>query len=218
MTAVSETMRQTILNELHKIASDEHVQILFAIESGFRAWGFHSHGSDYDVRFAYARPVSRQLQLQDRRDIIERPISGKLDISGLEISEALGLALRSNAVLPEWLQSPIRYIEAPGTIDAISQFCREVPMRRPAAWHYLSLFRGQLSHLATPEGKTKLSSGEMGVAAVMHPLVDAMIDAEVGHAEQWLANYEDPARAHHWTRANELNRLFTLQVPDDDHP
>jgi len=44
-----------ILSELRGIEAREDVRILFAIESGSRAWGFASPDSDSDVRFVYAR-------------------------------------------------------------------------------------------------------------------------------------------------------------------
>jgi uncharacterized protein len=37
--------------ELNAIEREEAVRILFAVESGSRAWGFPSSDSDYDVRF-----------------------------------------------------------------------------------------------------------------------------------------------------------------------
>lgn len=43
-------IRTTILNELNNIEQEEAVQILYACESGSRAWGFPSQDSDYDVR------------------------------------------------------------------------------------------------------------------------------------------------------------------------
>jgi len=50
---ISSEIWNRIQNELHRIEREENVTILFACESGSRAWGFHSEDSDYDVRFIY---------------------------------------------------------------------------------------------------------------------------------------------------------------------
>ena len=42
-----------ILERLAAIEQTEAVRILYACESGSRAWGFASPDSDYDVRFIY---------------------------------------------------------------------------------------------------------------------------------------------------------------------
>ena len=40
-----------------KAAEQEHnVKVLYAIESGSRAWGFASPNNDFDVRFIYVHP------------------------------------------------------------------------------------------------------------------------------------------------------------------
>lgn len=98
-----------IQSELRDIEARENVRILFAVESGSRAWGFPSPDSDYDVRFVYARPMDWYLSIRPGRDVIERPLEGELDVNGWDIRKALELLLKPNPVLLEWLSSPIRY-------------------------------------------------------------------------------------------------------------
>jgi len=43
-----------VQDRLRKIEKEHSVKILYAIESGSRAWGFESTDSDYDIRFIYA--------------------------------------------------------------------------------------------------------------------------------------------------------------------
>ena len=50
-------IRREIDEKLHAIEEKEHVRILYAVESGSRAWGLASPDSDYDVRFLYVRPM-----------------------------------------------------------------------------------------------------------------------------------------------------------------
>jgi hypothetical protein len=79
---IDNTVRQRIVTELDAIERDEDVRILFAVESGSRAWRFPSRDSDYDVRFVYRQPAERYLTVMPRRDVIERPIDSVLDIGG----------------------------------------------------------------------------------------------------------------------------------------
>lgn len=152
MSAVSSAMQASIRAELDRIAAEEGVTVLLAVESGSRAWGFHSQDSDYDVRFIYVRPADWFLRLDPRRDVIERPISGELDISGWELGKALTLAVKSNAVLPEWIQSPIRYVDNPEARSALTRFCRQRLTRRPVTWHYLALADRQAERQTTGQG------------------------------------------------------------------
>ena len=53
LACVEREPRAVIAERLAAIERTYDVRLLFAIESGSRAWGFPSPDSDYDVRFVY---------------------------------------------------------------------------------------------------------------------------------------------------------------------
>lgn len=57
-----------INKQLKEIENSKNVNILFACESGSRAWGFASPDSDYDVRFIYAHHLEWYLSVLDKKD------------------------------------------------------------------------------------------------------------------------------------------------------
>lgn len=81
--AISATAHHEIQQRLLRAEQEHEVKILYAIESGSRAWGFHSPDSDYDVRFVYIRPQDWYLSIdvEDRRDVIEYPIVDEIDLT-----------------------------------------------------------------------------------------------------------------------------------------
>jgi len=106
-------VRSEILRRL-KSAEEEHgVRILFAVESGSRAWCFASPNSDYDVRFIYMHEPNwyQAVDLEERRDVIEYPIVDDIDLNGWDVRKALRLYWKSNPAFVEWLLSPITYTE-----------------------------------------------------------------------------------------------------------
>lgn len=110
--AVSPEMAEHIRATLDAVAREEGVRILFAAESGSRAWGFASPDSDYDVRFIYARPREWYLSISEDRDVIERPLDSRLvDLAGWDLRKALRLFMKSNPAFYEWLSSPIIYFD-----------------------------------------------------------------------------------------------------------
>ncbi len=137
--SIPEGIRNNIINELRSIESKESVRILFAIESGSRAWGFPSPDSDYDVRFVYLRQPKDYVRLAPIRDVIERPIDEDLDISGWDVQKALDLLLKPNPVLLEWLQSPIRYIWDETICDQLINLARKITHQPASSYHYLHL-------------------------------------------------------------------------------
>lgn len=134
-------MRERVLDELERIEREHDVVVLYACESGSRAWGFASPDSDYDVRFVYVHQPEWYQRVEEPRDVIERPLSDELDISGWELRKALRLTRKSNPALLEWLGSPLVYREEPGVREELlwlgSAF-HSVPGSRH---HYLSMAR-----------------------------------------------------------------------------
>jgi predicted nucleotidyltransferase len=135
-------LHKDILHELDRIEQEEQVRIVYACESGSRAWGFPSKDSDYDVRFIYVRPVEWYLSIFDRRDVIERPISNLLDINGWDLRKALNLFRKSNPPLLEWLQSPIPYYTKYSVARQIRSISPLSFSPKSCMYHYLNMAKG----------------------------------------------------------------------------
>ena len=54
---MNEKVIERIREKLAEIENEHNVKILYAVESGSRAWGFESTDSDYDVRFIYTHHI-----------------------------------------------------------------------------------------------------------------------------------------------------------------
>jgi len=104
-------MKEKILEKLKEIEKSKNVEILFAVESGSRAWGFASPDSDYDIRFIYKHKPEYYLSLWEKPDIIEFMTEDDLDGSGWDLRKTVKLLAKSNAPLIEWLFSPIVYFK-----------------------------------------------------------------------------------------------------------
>ncbi|MBB4238772.1 nucleotidyltransferase domain-containing protein [Rhizobium esperanzae] len=133
---------------------EQGIHIGFAIESGSRAWGFPSPDSDYDCRFVYIRPVTHHLALAAARDVIEFPIIGDIDTGGWDLRKALLLALKGNAVVVEWLKSPIVYEEEAGFRSRLGELLDLIMVPEKVAAHYVGLMRQHFQ--SQGEGAIKL--------------------------------------------------------------
>ena len=144
MHAVDQEMQAEILRRLKHAEREHDVRILYACESGSRAWGFASADSDYDVRFIYARPLEWYLafDVERQRDVIEYPIVDEIDCNGWDIRKALYLFSRTNGALLEWLGSPIRYIEKGEFARNLRDYAPEAISRVALCYHYSHMARG----------------------------------------------------------------------------
>ena len=127
---------------LHQIERQSNVRILYACESGSRAWGFPSTDSDYDVRFLYIHPVEWYLSIDERKDVIELPLEEQLDINGWDIRKALKLFRKSNPPLYEWLGSPIVYLEPFSLAEKLRQLAKTYYSPMACIYHYLHMAQG----------------------------------------------------------------------------
>ena len=134
-------MRARIATMLDNIERDHRVRILLAVESGSRAWGFPSSDSDWDVRFIYLRPFEAYLMIEPPPDVIEIPLTDELDLNGWDLRKALSLLVASNAVVLEWLGSPVVYRkdeESSVRLEKLAQAAAHLPA---LSYHYDRLAR-----------------------------------------------------------------------------
>ena len=121
------------------IERDRKVTIGLAIESGSRAWGFPSPDSDFDCRFLFIRRAADYLSPWQKRDVIEIELDPELDINGWELGKALKLMLKGNAVILEWLRSPILYSGDRRFHAELAELADRFSDRNGTARHYLHL-------------------------------------------------------------------------------
>jgi predicted nucleotidyltransferase len=137
-------MQPDILPTLQSIEDRENVRVFYCCESGSRAWGFPSQDSDYDARFLYVHPAEWyfSLNVERKRDVIERPIVGELDLNGWDLRKALMLLRKSNPPLIEWLQSPIVYLDKKGVAERLRGLLPQFYSPAISRYHYLHMARG----------------------------------------------------------------------------
>lgn len=143
-------IESTICDTLSRIEDECGVEILWAVESGSRAWGFESPDSDYDVRFVYKRPLSWYLSVNERRDVLEPKTQDPLDVNGWDIKKALFQIYRGNPAFSEWVNTPICYL---GDRDGWEPLLKTYWNRRSAIYHYL--------HMASGNYRTYLRNDEV---------------------------------------------------------
>lgn len=135
-------MRQNIIAALKKIEIEHQVKILYACESGSRAWGFDSTDSDYDVRFIYCHTKDYYLSVfEDNRDVIELPINDLLDVNGWDLKKVLSLLYKNNLALYEWINSPVTYLDE-DVKEELAELVQKCFKQDRAHYHYLSMAKG----------------------------------------------------------------------------
>lgn len=135
-------MQDEIQKELAHIEQSHNIKILYAVESGSRAWGFASTNSDWDVRFLYIHPLDWYLQIDEYKDNLEKILPNNIDLAGWELKKALRLFRKSNPPLLEWLQSPMVYAEKYTTASQLRALQQIYFNPKSCLHHYLHMAGG----------------------------------------------------------------------------
>ncbi len=135
-------MEKEIKKELQKLEEEMDIKILYAVESGSRAWGFPSKNSDWDVRFIYIHKKEWYLSIDDKKDSYVKILPNDIDLSGWELRKTLKLFRKSNPPFMEWLDSPIVYKENYSTISKLREASKEYFNPKSCMYHYLSMAEG----------------------------------------------------------------------------
>ena len=135
-------MEKLFIQQLQRLEREEEIRILYAVESGSRAWGFASKNSDWDVRFLYVHRPEWYLRIDRQKDTLERMLPHDLDLSGWDLPKALRLFRKGNPALLEWLRCPVVYLEQ----GQVAQQMRELRLLyfdpKACMYHYLHMAGG----------------------------------------------------------------------------
>lgn len=137
---------------IEQTEKEYNIKVLYACESGSRAWGFPSQDSDYDVRFIYIHQPNWYLSIDRKRDVMEIPnndtlsipVDPLLDMSGWELTKALKLFRKSNPPLLEWLRSNMIYYQRFSTIEKMRKLEQEIFSPTSTIYHYVNMAKGNL--------------------------------------------------------------------------
>lgn len=148
-------MEKRILEKLKEIEKQKGIEILFAVESGSRAWGFASPDSDYDIRFVFKRSTEDYLDLWEKKDTIEFMTEDDLDGSGWDLKKATLLMAKSNASFLGWLFSPVVYINKGSCLEDMRKLAKENFNPVAGFYHYHSMNKGFQEQLENEDLKLK---------------------------------------------------------------
>ncbi len=160
-------METRILETLKEIELKHSVKILYACETGSRAWGFASPDSDYDVRMIYKHTEAWYLSLHEKKDTIGFMSSDKeIDITGWDIKKCLQLMYKSNGALLERVQSPIIYHQEQDVASLLKHHSELCFSPIATLYHYLGMAKTSFSEV-NEKSESKLKKLFYALRAVL---------------------------------------------------
>lgn len=154
------TPGQEITKNLIRIEEKYGVRVIMAVEQGSRSWGFSTKDSDYDVRFIYVPRESTYFSLEKAPDTLDRntpdwPVDSDLDIDmeGWAIQKVMRYAWRGNAMIHEWVNSPIVYRDL-GIGLQIGELMNKYFRTGPVFHHYKEMGHKTFQHIEDGEARS----------------------------------------------------------------
>ncbi|MBO1512618.1 nucleotidyltransferase domain-containing protein [Metabacillus bambusae] len=194
-------MEFAIKELLKTLEKQENITILFACESGSRAWGTSSHSSDYDVRFIYIRELDWYLQLFEGRDVIEISPNDKVEMVGWDLKKALKLLQKSNPTLLEWIYSPIIYLSETAFTSKLKTLSQLAFSSIPTVHHYLNMAKKNYQTLL----KEKRSTTKRYLN-ILRPLLTCLWILD----NQEMPKIDITSLSHQYINDPKLNQQFDL--------
>lgn len=131
---------------LKEIEERQNIHILFAAETGSRAWGGATEQSDYDIRFIFLhRDIKTYLSLNKAKETIDSQTP--YDAQGWDIFKAFTLLAKSNPNLLEWSCSPIIYRDCSYFSQTLLRYVEESYSLYSLYQHYIHLMARNLTGL-----------------------------------------------------------------------
>jgi uncharacterized protein len=136
-----------IENWLQEVERKHHINILFASETGSRAWGGATEQSDYDVRFIFKyQDVKKYLSLTRMPETFD--FQAPFDAHGWDVFKAFTLLQKSNPSLLEWAVSPIVYRNEDQFSKKLYTFVKESYSLFSLYHHYIHLMERNLKEIS----------------------------------------------------------------------
>ena len=133
------SVHAVIVDHLATLMQQHRCRLLFAGESGSRAWGLQSPDSDYDIRCIYTHSAHWYLSIEDHRETIETVFPDDIDIAGYELRKALRLFSTCNIPINEQIQNSITYGGDPSFVEGLCALIPTYFNRKRALFHYANI-------------------------------------------------------------------------------
>jgi len=140
-------MNNYLIEKIEELQKMNNISIIYACESGSRAYGSNSLNSDFDVRFIYTYSVNDYLRVDKQRDSLVVKLTNTLEMNGWDLFKAMELFSKSNPSLYECLFSPIVYKEIPQIFEELRYLAAESFSLQGLAFHYANLVKSNIKQL-----------------------------------------------------------------------
>lgn len=131
-----------IQHKLSTIEQSNHITILFAIESGSRAWNYATEKSDYDIRGVFCYKPEKYMSITSCKEEIKCNVDDKYDYVLWDIRKFIRLFQVSNLSVYEFVHSPIVYLNRDNWLNKFKELVI-INFDKPSLEsHYFNMFKG----------------------------------------------------------------------------
>lgn len=132
----------TIVADLLKEFEEKHnITIIYAVESGSRAWGYSSNTSDFDIRFIYHKNDMVNYITSNKTSDTLCGSKDEIEWQGWDLLKAVGHLKESNPSMIEFLYSPIIYVNKNEFREECLKITKDMHTHLSLMYHYYNMAR-----------------------------------------------------------------------------